>query len=115
MSDGGCVTQTNQRTRREIPMRCPKCRGNRFKSVAMVNTSQGCSESQQYLMNWAIQASVLDDHPQCIIRRKACCKCGKKVRTMEVVIATEQPRKSPKWRDKKVATTTDLKAVKTLV
>tara|TARA_R100001594_G_scaffold142049_1_gene188622 strand:+ start:2877 stop:2981 length:105 start_codon:yes stop_codon:yes gene_type:complete len=34
---------------------------------------------------------------------------------MEVIIATEKPRGKPKWRDKKVATTTDLKVVKTLV
>ena len=96
-------------------MRCPKCRGNRFKSVAMVNTSQECSESQQYLMNWAVKSQVLDDHPQAIIRRRECRKCGRKVRTMEVIIATEKPRGKPKWRDKKVATTTDLKVVKTLV
>ena len=96
-------------------MQCKKCGYRRFKSVAMVNTSQGCSKSTQYLLKWSVESGVLNDHPQCIIRRKQCVRCGTVVRTMEVVIAQEKRRHKPKWRHKKVATTVDWKAVKTLL
>ena len=83
-------------------MVCSKCGYRHFKSIAAVNTTHGCETSKQSLINWGLKFGIFDEHPQCIIRRKRCNRCGTVMRTIEYKIATETKRKKTKWGGKEI-------------
>ena len=82
-----------------------KCGHRHFRCIGSVNTAQGCDSSGQSIINWGLKRGVFDEHPQCIIRRKKCNRCGTVMRTIEYKIATETPRKRTKWGGKLVSVT----------
>ena len=81
---------------------CSKCDYRHFKSIGAVNTAQGCAPSGQSIINWGMRMGIFDEHPQCIIRRKRCNRCGTVMRTIEYKIATETKRKKTKWGGREI-------------
>ena len=86
-------------------MTCDKCDYRYFRVVGTVNTAQGCRPDMQYLVNWGLRTGVLDEYPQCILRRKRCCRCGTVIRTQEYKVATETKRRKTKFGGTQLAVT----------